>query len=104
VSESPTVTMSGDRQRPTSRQQIEEVLVRARLKNEPLRVRLPFTLYDHDVTRTYVVLRDTAWNISLPQASVEGVEDLIGTISLCLNEIILRGTASVRARLEEAQP
>lgn len=95
---------SGSGERLSQRAQIEQVLELARAKGEPLRVRLPFTLYDQDnSSRGYVALRDATWNLALPSADLtpEVIEELIATIGVCITAVATRGSARVRALLQE---
>lgn len=83
------------------REQVEQVLARARERREPLRVRLPMTLYDHADSRSYVFLRNATWNVQLPSetASPEMVEDLITAIGTCLSAIGQHGSQAVAETL-----
>lgn len=86
----------------SQREQIEAVLKRAREKKEPVRVRLPFTLYDQDTSRGYTFIRDAAWNLQLPtdQTTPETIERLIFTLGQCVTAIAREGTEEVLKRLE----
>ena len=94
-----SVTSGADRI--PQREQIEQVLSRAREKGEPVRVRLPFTLYDQDVTRGYVFLRDATWNLQLSsdQITPETIEQLIQTIGQCIVAIAQHGSEQVHKAL-----
>lgn len=92
------ISVSASTDRLTRREQIEQVLERARSKKEPIRVRIPFQLYDYDTTRGYLNVRDASWNLTLPilQATPDTVEDLIAVIDKfvrALGELGARGTA-----------
>lgn len=90
-----TVTSGADRL--SQREQIAQVLHRAQQRGEPLRIRIPFTLYDHAHTRSYVFPRDATWNLQIPQATltVENVQELIATLGKCITTIALHGSAEV---------
>lgn len=94
-----TVTSGADRL--SQREQIDQVLARAREKKEPVRVRLPFTLYDHDTTRGYVFVRDATWNIQLPSEhlTADTIEQLIQTIGKCIVAIAQHGSDEVHEAL-----
>ena len=95
-----SVVASADRL--PQREQIEQVLLRAQQKKEPVRVRLPFSLYDHDVTRGYVFVRDATWNLQLPvdQTTPETIQALIHAIGRCLVAIAEQGSERVIEKLE----
>ena len=83
--------------------QIAEVVARAQEKREPIRVRIPFTLYDYADARSYVFLRDAAWNLQLPVETTtpEAVEDLIQAIGACIVAIGTHGSRQVEAALTQ---
>ena len=95
------ISVSSGSDRIPQREQIEQVLTRAREKGEPVRVRLPFTLYDQDVTRGYVFLRDATWNLQLrsDQITPETIEQLIQTIGKCIVAIAQHGSDEVSEAL-----
>lgn len=95
------ITVTSGSERLSRREQIAEVLVRAVEKREPIRVRLPFTLYDHADSRSYVFLRDATWNLQLPvqQTTPEMIEDLIHAIGQCIVAIAQHGSAEVEDAL-----
>lgn len=95
-----SVTSSADKL--PQREQIEQLLQRAKDKAEPLRIRVPLTLYD---SKNYVFLRDAAWNLQLPaeQVSVEQIEQLIGAIGTCITAIARDGSAAVVEKLSRAE-
>ncbi len=95
-----TVTSGADKL--TQREQIEQVLARAQAKQQPMRVRIPVTLYDHDTTRGYVFVRDATWNLELPiaQTSAETIEQLIETLGACVVAIARDGSAAVREKVQ----
>lgn len=84
----------------TRRDQIEAVIALAREKGEPIRVRLPLTLYGTP-QRGYIALKDAAWNLQLPteQTTPEAIERLIHTIGKCLVAIAQDGSEEVLRRL-----
>lgn len=99
-----TISVTSSADRLTQREQIMEVLQRAKEKGEPVRIRLPFSLYDYDTTRTYIPIRDAAWNLQLPtaQTTPEMIEQLIVTIGKCLVAIAQEGSEKVIEKLERA--
>lgn len=96
-----TVTAGTDRQ--SRADQIAEVLARVRAKGEPVRVRLPFTLYDYADARSYVFLRDATWNLQLPGETTtpEAVEALIHALGVCIVAIATHGSGPVEAALAQ---
>lgn len=88
--------------RSTQRQQIEEVLVRARAKGEPLRVRIPVHLYDYEESRSYIPVREAAWNLQLPSQDTtpEHLERLIYVLGQCVVAIAEKGSEAVLEMLE----
>lgn len=100
------MTVVGSAARPTQRSQIELVIARAKERGEPLRIRLPLSLYDHTDSRSYIFLRDAAWNLSLPveQATAETIEELIATIGSCLVAVARHGGEKVRVALDGLEP
>lgn len=98
----PPISVSSAADRPTAREQIEDVLARARAKGDPLRIRLPFSLYDQQAdSRTYVFIRDATWNLALPSehATPETVEKLIYAIGRCIVAIANEGSDAIVAKL-----
>lgn len=95
-----SVTSSADRL--SQREQIEQVLVRAREKKEPIRVRLPFSLYDYDTSRGYMFVRDATWNLQLPidQTDADTIQRLIETLGKCIVAIATEGSEAVIQKLE----
>lgn len=93
-----SVTSGADRL--SQREQITQVLGWAQEKGQPVRVRLPFTLYDTD--RSYVFIRDATWNLELPSAALtpETIEQLIQTIGRCIVAIATQGSDAVLGKLE----
>jgi hypothetical protein len=104
-SEPPISLASGPTTRVTRTEQITEILARAREKDEPVRVRIPFGLYEYSQNRNYLFLRDTAWNLTLPtdQTTPETVEALIDAVGTCIAAIAGKGSARVLAKLAELQ-
>lgn len=102
----PSISVTSPADRLTAHEQIEQVLERARVKGEPLRIRLPFSLYDQADSRTYVGVRDAAWNLALPSehTTPETVEKLIDTIGQCIVAIAKEGCDTIVARLVGGQP
>lgn len=94
------VTSPGDR--PSAHDQIVEVLERARAKGEPVRVRIPFLLYDHDSSRGYTTVRDTAYNMALPSAETtpEAIERMFEAIGKCIVLIAQEGSDAMLRKLE----
>ena len=99
-----TVTSGTDRL--SQREQIELVVARARERQEPIRVRLPFTLYEYSTERAYTFVRDAVWNIQLPvtQTTPETIEKLIDTIGRCIVAIAQEGSDEIMRRLLEPPP
>lgn len=97
----PKITVTSGHDRPSQQRQIEAVLVRARAKDDTLRIRLPFTLYDYTDSRGYTLIRDAAWNLQLPAAdtSPEMVMRLIETIGKCVVAIATHGSDAVEDAL-----
>jgi hypothetical protein len=98
----PPISLITFTDRLTQRQQIEEVLARAQAKGEPVRVRMPFSLYDAADTRGYVFLRDAVWNLQLPSelTTPEVIEKLIYTIGQCVVAIANEGSDVVIKKLQ----
>ena len=93
--------------RPTRADQLEQILDRARQRQEALRVRIPITLYSHDSTRAYVMLRDAAWNLQLPIAHTDAdtIEKLVGAFDRFIRRLGELGIEGVEAKLDsEDQP
>lgn len=88
----------------SQRAQIETVLERARMKEEPLRVRIPLTLYEYDAGRNYITLRDAIWNLQLPSETttpedVERVVEAMGVFIRCLGEDGVDETVAALTRI-----
>lgn len=98
------ITVTSGSERRTQSEQIDQVLARAQEKHGPLRIRLPFSLYDYDTTRGYVFVRDATWNLQLPsaQATRETIEELIEILGTCIVAIAQEGVETVRKKLERA--
>lgn len=96
----PQIQLTGQ-DRLSQREQIEGVLGRVKGKGEPLRVRLPFTLYDYDTARGYTFVRDASWNLQLPSEHIvpETIERLIYTIGQCMTAIAREGTEKVLQKI-----
>lgn len=96
----PQITITSQ-DRLNQREQIEQVLERAREKNDTLRIRLPFSLYDYTETRGYVQVRDAAWNLQLPadKTTPEMVIRLIETMGKCIVAIATHGSEAVEEHL-----
>jgi hypothetical protein len=90
----------------TALEQIIATLALARAKGEPLRVRIPFGLYDYNQRRGYTFLRGVVWNMQLPsdQTTPESVEQLIQAIGECLVKVTELGSAEVLTRLQYVPP
>lgn len=88
--------------RATRQEQIDEIVTRARSRGEPLRIRIPFSLYDYGPTRSYVNLRDASWNLTLTldTTTPETIDEMIQTLGECVNAIGRVGMEEVRKRLE----
>lgn len=91
--------------KPTQREQIEKVLEFAKARNEPLRIRIPFSLYDMEAGRGYLFIKDASWNLQLPsnQTTPEHIEHLIRAIGECITAIAKEGTGNVLKRLRESE-
>lgn len=90
--------------RPTARQQIEQMLASAQAADEPLRIRIPVTLYNAEANRSYTPIADTVWNLSYPNsAGVETIEAFISALGACLIAITLQGSATVLRKLEAGE-
>lgn len=92
------------RLRPTAREQIADVIERARQAGEPLRIRLPFTLYNYQKNRTYEQVRDAVWNITLadvPPVTPEHVEGIIEALGKCVVALSEQGSEAVMRKLQE---
>jgi|SRR3972149_2742334 len=96
------MTVTGGEERLTRRAQIEQVLARAQARAEPIRIRLPLTIYDYADNRSYAFLRDAAWNLQLPldQVTPDTIEGLIRTIGACIVAIATHGSAAVEVALD----
>ena len=102
----PQIRVLSGADRATARDQISEVIARARAKGEPVRIRIPFSLYDHDTSRAYVFVRDATWNLSLPaeETEPETVENLIQVIGRCIVSVATAGSAAVLQALDTIPP
>ena len=91
--------------RETQREQIERMLQRAQTNKEPVRIRLPFTMYGKG-ERGYLFVRDATWNLQLPseQTTPEAIEELIAAIGTCIVAIATEGSAQVCAKLTSGAP
>lgn len=98
----PQITLVTGNERLTQREQLEAFIRRAAETKQPLRLRLPITLYDYGSdNRGYVPLRDASWNFQLPaeRTSPADVERLITALGKCIAAIAELGTAAVIDRL-----
>jgi hypothetical protein len=97
----PQITITSKQDRPSPREQIDQILERARDKKEPLRIRLPFSLYDYSDSRGYVQVSEAAWNLQLPaeETDSEMVMRLIETIGKCIVAIAAHGSEAVEEQL-----
>lgn len=93
----PQIQLSTASLRQSRRDRIAEVIQLARDRKDPLRIRLPFTLYDYKANRGYAYLRDSTWNITLPSEELtpEQVENLIGTIDRFMIAVANHGSGTV---------
>ena len=96
----PPISLVLDRR--SQREQIEAVLERAQARKEPVRVRIPVSLFSYEESRSYVALAGAVWNLQLPidQTRPETIEKLIQTIGKCIVAIASLGSAEVVKRLE----
>ena len=87
--------------RATRQEQIEEIFDRARAKGEPLRIRIPFGLYDYGPSRSYVNLRDASWNLqlTLEDSTPQTINAMIETVGACITAISELGLEEVKKRL-----
>jgi uridine phosphorylase len=112
------VSSSAERQaeKPTARQQIETVLERAQERGDPLRIRLPFTLWEYSEKKTYVTLREAVWLLTVPsegvggQSAVDAVEELIQAMDAWVKAVgsagagrMLKALRMIEAVTEEEQ-
>ena len=107
INTDPPITLVTGNERLTQREQLEAFLQRAALAKQPIRMRLPLTLYDSQSdSRGYVPLRDAAWNFHMPadQIGVEDIERLIQALGHCITAISTLGPTAVMARLELPDP
>lgn len=91
----------------TRAEQITELIRRTRAVGaSTLKVRIPFQIYAHDGSRNYANVRDTTWNLHLPadQITPEMIEQLIGTLDLCVQLIAREGSQAVLDRLTPPIP
>lgn len=97
----PQISLVSRAEKPSQRDQLEEVIRRARDRQEPIRLRLPLHFYDTEQGRGYTAVRDAAWNITLPSetTSPEAVERFIYTISRCLAALSELGTEQTLRKL-----
>lgn len=98
------ISSAADRR--TARQQIEQVLVSVRASGEPLRMRIPVTLYSAEtVNRGYVTVPDSAWNLTFDNTTPpEVIEAHILAIGKCLVAITAQGSAVVLRKLAASEP
>lgn len=82
-------------------EQIAEILERTRARNEVVRVRIPFMLYDYGDNRNYAGIRDASWNLQLPtdRTTPETIARLIDTIGQCIVAIAREGSENVLTKL-----
>jgi hypothetical protein len=102
MDQDPQISVISGASRLNQREQIEVVLARAQEKNEPVRVRIPFSMYDYDTeSRTYMFIRDAVWNLQLPveQTGPETIERLIATLGECIVAIAEQGSERVIQKL-----
>lgn len=101
----PPITLVTSQDRLSQREQIDVFIKRALDTKQPLRLRLPLTLYDsNSENRGYVPLRDASWNFTMPaeQITPADIERLIETLGACISAIAKIGATAVIARLEAA--
>lgn len=94
----PRMQLTSSATRPTRAEQITEILRTATQQGDVLRVRIPFSLYDHvPGNRKYVDLRDATWTIAMPLATttVASVEAVIQAIGVSLAAITQHGPEAV---------
>lgn len=91
--------------KPTQREQIDEIIARAREKGEPVRIRLPVALYNYKESRGYVELREASWNLQLPSdtATPESVGTIIQAIDVFIRTLSEVGAAAVMERLQQVR-
>ena len=65
-----------------------------------VRLRVPVQMYDEE-SRQYTTLRDVQWAIGIPKAqmTIEGVEDMLKALGVCIKAIGERGPQEVITRL-----
>lgn len=99
------MTVVAGSNRPSRRDQIDDLIARAQARGEPIRLRLPLSFYDYSDSRSYSFLRDAAWNLSLPStdATPETIEALIRSLGACLVAIATHGSARVEEVLRLLQ-
>jgi len=87
--------------RTTAREQIEQAIQVARTRKQPLRVRIPFGLYNYGAARGYTFVRDAAWNLTLPSEITEAahIESYIQAIGRCIVAITEEGVDAVLDKL-----
>lgn len=92
--------------RATAREQIAVAIQLAQSKEQPLRIRIPFGVYNYNQSRGYTFVRDAAWNLSMPSeaVTVEHVEKYINALGRCIAAIITDGPEGVVAKLGEGNP
>lgn len=97
----PQIQVASGLDRPTQREQIDDIIARAREKGEPVRIRLPLSLYNYSTSRGYIELRDASWNLQLPSETLnpESVEQLIYAIHVFVRTLGDIGAAATVARL-----
>lgn len=98
-SDSPGIIVSHG-QRRSQVEQLTAMLSQAHELQRPVRIRLPFTYYDH-TTRGYTQVRDAAWNLQLPveQTTPETIAQLIAVLGQCIVAIAQHGSAEVEGAL-----
>jgi hypothetical protein len=87
--------------RPSQRDQIADIIARAREKGEPVRLRLPLSLYNYAANRGYIELRDASWNLKLAsdQVTPEAVELIITALHTFVRTLGEVGAQAAMARL-----
>lgn len=92
--------------RPASLQDQLEQLLEGYRKQEaagPVRVRIPLTIYDIADSRTYIPIREAAWNLQLPieQTTPETIERLIEVIGKVIVAVATEGSETILRRIEQ---
>jgi len=98
----PQIQVASGLDRPTQREQIDEIIARAQEKGGPVRIRLPLSVYNYAESRGYIELRDAAWNLQLSSEGLapESVEALISAIHTFIRTLGEIGAAAVVERLQ----